>query len=271
MARSVSAADLEAAVRQLDLDGCLVCLHSSLRSFGRVDDGADAVVDGFLAAGCTLLVPTFTPHHVPAPEGRRFPRNATDYDAPPGPDWLGEPYVPETTLVGPAMGTIPAAVARRPGRSRGAHPQNSFCAFGPLAQALTSGQTPLRPYVPFEELIARGGSVVLAGVGLDRMTLVHLAEEHAGRELFHRWAPGADGRPLECRVGGCSAGFGSLAEALAPCERRTSVGKSLWRVFDAGRALELVTEAIRADPEITRCDPTCGRCNDAIHGGPVLG
>lgn len=271
MQRSVTAADVTEAVRALGLDGLPLCVHSSLRSLGRVEGGADAVVDGFLAAGCTLLVPTFTPHRVRAPSGRRYQRNATDYDAAPGDDWIEEPYTPETNVVGPSMGAIPRAVVRRPGRHRGAHPQNSFSALGPLASELTSGQEPLRPYAPFEELIARGGAVLLAGVGLDRMTLIHLAEMQAGRELFRRWAPGPDGVPVECCTGGCSTGFGALAPALEPAEQRIGVGKSLWRAFDAAETLRRATEAIRADPEITRCHASCERCRDAIAGGPIVG
>lgn len=270
MLRSVSVDDIESAVRALDLDGSPICVHSSLRSFGHVEGGADAVVDGFLAAGSTLLVPSFTPHRVPAPAGRRYPRNGTDYDAPPGEDWIDEPYTSGTTLVGPRMGTIPRAVAGRPGRSRSAHPQNSFCAIGPLAEELTSGQEPLRPYVPFERLIERDGAVLLIGVGLDRMTLIHLAEVRAGRELFRRWAPAPDGGSIECRCGGCSTGFGALGPVLRPAERRAQVGRSPWRAFDAARALELAVGAIRREPDITRCHPTCERCRDAIAGGPIV-
>lgn len=268
--RSVSADDIEGAVRALRLDGLPLCVHSSLRSFGRVDGGADAVVDGLLAAGCTLLVPTFTAHRVPAPAGRRYPRNAMDYDAPPSDEWITEPFDPASTVVSATMGAIPRAVARRPGRHRSAHPGNSFCALGPLASELTAGQEPLRPYVPFERLIGRGGAVLLVGVGLDRMTLIHLAEVRAGRELFRRWAAGPDGEPIECCSGGCSTGFGALGSFLEPAERRLQVGRSLWRAFDAADALRRATEAIRIDPEVTRCHPSCERCRDAIAGGPIV-
>jgi hypothetical protein len=63
----VDASDITGAIRGLGLGGMAVCLHASLRSFGRVDGGAAAVVDGILAAGCTLLVPSFTSRFAVAP------------------------------------------------------------------------------------------------------------------------------------------------------------------------------------------------------------
>jgi aminoglycoside 3-N-acetyltransferase len=111
--------------------------------------------------------------------------------------------------------------------------------------------------------------VLLIGVGLERMTLLHLAEERAGRALFRRWANGPDGRPMEVETGGCSEGFGKLEPALAPLARETTVGESRWRAFPARAALDVATDAIRANHEITRCDREgCLLCADAIAGGP---
>ena len=108
------------------------------------------------------------------------------------------------------------------------------------------------------------------GVGLTRMTLLHLAEVEAGRRPFVRWALGSDGRPYGVRGGECSEGFESLAPALAAVERRVVVGQTTWRVFPAADALELVSRAIREEPSITRCpDPSCMECTDAIAGGPL--
>jgi len=61
--------ELDAAIGELLLAGRVVCVHSSLRSFGTVEGGADAVVDAFLDSGCTLLVPShswgFATNHLP--------------------------------------------------------------------------------------------------------------------------------------------------------------------------------------------------------------
>jgi len=59
---------------------------------------------------------------------------------------------------------------------------------GPLAQQLISGQQPLNVYAPFRALAEAGGWVVLMGVGPDKLTLLHYAEQLAGRIPFRRWA-----------------------------------------------------------------------------------
>jgi aminoglycoside 3-N-acetyltransferase len=107
------------------------------------------------------------------------------------------------------------------------------------------------------------------GVGLDKMTLLHLAEQEAGRHPFRRWANGPDGHPMEVEVGGCSDGFAKLEPILARLEQAGRVGQSLWRIFPALEALEAAARAIREDAAITHCgDPGCGRCRDALLGGP---
>src|SRR5262245_37114770 len=63
----VTQVDLQKAIRTLDLSGQVVCVHSSLRSFGQVSGGARAVVQAFLDEGCTLLVPTFSYDYTIAP------------------------------------------------------------------------------------------------------------------------------------------------------------------------------------------------------------
>lgn len=123
---------------------------------------------------------------------------------------------------------------------------------------------------PLRELAGRSGWVLLAGVALTSMTLLHLAETEAGRRPFVRWALDPEGRPVRNLGGGCSEGFERLAAVLAPVERCTRVGSSLWRAFPAKETVGLAAEAIRRDPSVTRCaDPACPECPDAIAGGPL--
>jgi len=166
------------------------------------------------------------------------------------------------------MGTIPAAALARPERMRGNNPLCSFTALGPGAN-LVREQRPLDVYAPLRLLGARGGFVLLIGVGLERMTLIHLAEEKGGRTLFRRWANGPDGRPQEVEVGSCSDGFRKLEPVLAPLARETRVGESLWRAFPARETVDAATAAIRERPDITHCGSAdCLRCADAVAGGP---
>ena len=262
-----------AAMRHLGLSGRPVCVHASLRSFGRVEGGAATVVDRLLAAGCTVMVPSFSwvyavPPAVPGPA-----RNACPYEPYTGRrTGIDRVYTPDTTEIDrDDMGAIPAAVVAKAGRVRGSHPLCSFAAVGPVADDLISKQKPLRVWGALEALCEHDGAVVLMGVGLTKMTLLHLAEQEAGRTPFLRWANGPEGTPIEVQAGGCSDGFNSFESVLAPLEKNEAVGASLWRVFPAKATLDAAARAIRDDPMITHCgDPECGRCNDAVAGGPLL-
>src|ERR1043165_8592123 len=268
----VTGHDLQQALRSLGLSGRVVCLHSSLRSFGHVEGGAVTIIRAFLDEACTLLVPTFSSvFEVAPPLHLQFKRNGWDYSAArpkPGSNRL---YTPEARYIDREMGAIPAMIVTWPGRVRGNHPLDSFTAVGPHATELIAQQAPLDVYAPLRALVRLQGVVLLMGVGLERLTLLHLAEQEAGRTLFRRWANDAHGRPVAVAVGGCSEGFGRLEPHLRDIGRKTTVGESNWMVFEADQVLACATAAIRANPDITRCDDAeCERCNDAIKGGPIV-
>lgn len=270
--RGVIAAEIQHSIRILGLSGRALCVHSSLRSFGRVEGGAPTVVNALLAEGCSVLVPTFSSavyQAWPDPPDL-IAQNGLGLAHPiPTPPTAVRIYSPDACEIDRDMGAIPAAVLAMPGRVRGAHPINSFTAVGPLAHELIAPQQPWHVYAPLEALVAAGGAVVLMGVGLERMTLLHLAEHRAGRAPFIRWARGSDGRTIRVRTGGCSEGFPRLAPALEIVIQRVRVGQSQWQIMPAMAALSAVVAAIRADPSITHCgDPACDRCRDGALGGP---
>ena len=270
---TVTQQDIQGTIRALGLTGRPLCLHSSLSSFEHVDGGAKTVISSFLAEGCTVLVPTFSSvFEIAPPPHLQFERNGWDYSdssaADPGVDRI---YAPEALDIDRDMGAIPAAVVAWPNRVRGNHPLNSFTAVGPRATELVAGQAPLDVYAPLTYLAQIGGYVLLIGVGLEKMTLLHLAEKEAGRTLFRRWANGAEDNPIAVEVGGCSDGFPQLEPHLSPIMRTIVVGRSAWKLFPADRAVALAAAAIRANPQVTHCDvSTCIRCNDAVVGGPML-
>ena len=269
----VTQQDIQQALRALGLPGQVVCLHSSLRSFGRVAGGAEAIVRAFSDEGCTLLVPTFSSvFEVAPPPSLQFERNGWNYSATPAPNHGSERvYNPEVLDIDRSMGAVPARVVTWPAHARGNHPLDSFTAVGPQAAKLIAKQTPLDVYAPLTALRRMKGFVLLMGVGLERMTLLHLAEKEAGRTLFRRWANNAHGQPMAVEVGGCSEGFGKLDLYLRPAMRRISVGQSKWMLLPAGQALACAAAAIRAKPQVTHCGiVTCERCNDAVKGGPIL-
>jgi aminoglycoside N3'-acetyltransferase len=176
-----------------------------------------------------------------------------------------------STEVDRDMGALSAAVVSHPERRRGNHPVCSFSALGPLADELVRCQQPRSVWAPLERLLWLDGAVALLGVDLTRLSLIHLAEQHAGRRPFVRWARGGKGEVVRVDVGGCSDGFGSFEPVLADVALTEQVGESRWMVVHAGQALRLLTRAIEESPGITRClDPACERCGDAVAGGPIL-
>lgn len=267
---NVNQQEIQQAVRALGLNGQVVCLHSSLRSFGHVVGGANAVLRALLDEGITVLVPTFSSvFEVSPPPQLQFERNGWNYTAPKQNSVRA--FTPEVLDIDRYMGAIPATVLALPQHLRGNHPLDSFTAVGPQAADLVDAQTPKAVYAPLAALVRLRGFVLLMGVGLERMTLLHLAEKEAGRELFRRWAKNHDGQTIAVEVGGCSEGFGKLEGCLRPLMRVINVGQSKWTLLPAAETLATAASVIRADPQITHCGvETCERCNDAVLGGPSV-
>ncbi|MGD0084773.1 MAG: AAC(3) family N-acetyltransferase, partial [Acidimicrobiales bacterium] len=216
-ATRVGRTDVLAAIDELGIAGRPICLHTSLSAHGTVVGGAATIVDALLERGVTVLVPTFSgvAFEVQVP-----PALAED-GAPQGAATI---FSPESREIDPSMGALPREVLARPGRRRGNHPLDSFTAIGPLAEDLVREQTVTNVYAPLRAVGERDGAVVLAGVGLNRMTLIHLAEAEAGRRLFRCWARVPGGEIVPTVAGGCSEGFFAFEPVLAPIERSTRVG-----------------------------------------------
>lgn len=253
------------ALTRLGASGRPVCVHASLRSFGLLAGGADTVIDAVLEVGATLLVPTssFRTCMAPRPAGAIRSYNAEDDGSIPG-TRPATPFSRDGVFVDPAMGALPARVLRRAGHVRGDHPLSSFTALGPSAAELVAGQRPLDVYAPLRALAQRGGLVIGMGVGLDTITLIHLAERYAGLRLLRRWAWTGYG-VTECEHGGCSRGFERLAGAVAEIETVVTVGASTWRVWLATDLLDRAADALKRDPSAGTCPtPGCERCRDLV-------
>jgi len=273
MPRIVTQQDIQLALRTLGLAGVPVCTHAAFRSFGAVVGGTASLIAAFLDAQCTLLVPTFSwSFAVPPPPDQRIPQNGWHYASYAGPtNGVGRIYTPQTIEIDADMGALARSIVAHPEHVRGDHPLCSFSALGADAVTLIAPQQPVDVYAPLTMLARRNGFVLLIGVGLDKLTLLHLAEKAAGRRLFRRWANDHDGRASAVEVGGCSAGFPQLAAEVDGLIQTITVGQSTWQLLPARATLERATAAIRANPTSTHCGaPTCARCTDAVAGGPLL-
>lgn len=270
----ILAEHLITAIDDLHLTDRPVMLHASLRSFGTaIDGGADTLLDALLKRGCTVMMPAFTEPQfgLPAPAHMRPARNGLDYaempagiTAPTGPV-----YSVDCGLINSHLGALPEVLIGRAGAIRGRHPLNSFAAIGPQASELMATQSPDDVYGPIRELADRHGAILLVGVGLNRMTALHLAEQRSGRRLFRRWARAEDGEIRMVEVGSCSEGFPQLEPVLNPLARTAILGSSRWRTYPAQRVITTATAAIAANQNVTHCpDAGCLPCRDAIAGGP---
>src|SRR5215211_2162691 len=184
--------EVERAVRRLGLAGRPIEIDASLRSFGELEDGPATIVEGVLAAGSTVLAATMAPDlfGLPPPPHDRPTRNGIDYATQPamsehtsatGSDRV---YESSCTDVSAWLGAFSAHVAARPDRLRCKYASGEFAAVGPLAERLIGAETEADVFGPLRALVEQNGAVALMGVGLTRMTLLHLAEVEAGRRPF---------------------------------------------------------------------------------------
>jgi aminoglycoside 3-N-acetyltransferase len=164
----VTRAEIADAIRRLGVrrDDVLL-VHSSLRSFGRVDGGADAVIDVVLEAvgpDGQVVMPTFTRCRV----------------SPETPD--PEPYDPAATSCRSRTGAVPDAFWRRPQARRSLHPTHSLAVIGPRADEFVAGgeRRNFDPAGPFGRYARWGGRALFLGADLGSNTSAHLAEDWLG-------------------------------------------------------------------------------------------
>ncbi|MCP4640556.1 MAG: AAC(3) family N-acetyltransferase [bacterium] len=167
-------------------------MHSALSSFGYVEGGADAVIDGILNAlgdDGTLLVPTLTGSEELSPEN------------PPNVDLRSEPCW---------VGRIPETLRQRPEAIRSTHPTHSCAAIGAMAEELTDGHeispTPCGITSPYYHVAEAGGYIAMVGCALDRCTTCHTVEELANVPYHLQ---------KEVAYGSCIDRYGDVVEA--PC------------------------------------------------------
>lgn len=224
--------------------GDLLFYHSSLRRFGHVAGGADAVVDAMLdvltSAG-TLAAPAFSFHL------KDHPRPVLDL--------ANEPS---------AMGAISEALRRRPGVCRSRHLTHSVVALGPRAADLTATHsvTPCGAESPFAKLLAWDAKIVLFGVDQNVNTCFHAVEEEmALPHTGFRTVAGArlrDGNgvqiPLPTRVHNSTRqyDFNYADRPLFDCGAMqvAPVGNAIVRVIRGAAMRAWALEALSANPEL---------------------
>lgn len=143
----------------IDPTGTLL-VHSSMKSIGPVDGGADTVLDVLSAhmRDGLLVLPTHTWDRVNADQPLYSVRDTAC-----------------------CVGILPELFRKRPGVVRSQHPTHSVAALGRDAVAFTEGdaffETPLSRSGPWGRLLDRRATLLFIGCDLTRNTYMHGVEE----------------------------------------------------------------------------------------------
>lgn len=141
----------------------VLLVHSSLKSIGKVEGGADTVLDALMDAlsDGLLVFPTLSYESVNA----------------------NQPFFSVLNTPG-CVGILPELFRKRKGVYRSWHPTHSLAAWGRGAEDFVSGHekfdTPCARESPWGKLVQRKAKILFVGTGLACNTLLHGVEEWFG-------------------------------------------------------------------------------------------
>ncbi|MGB8213242.1 MAG: AAC(3) family N-acetyltransferase [Anaerolineales bacterium] len=258
--------DLLAGLSDLHLGDAPVIVHSSLKSFGEVDGGAQTVVSALARVFPTLLVPTFTYRTMLIPKTGPE-HNAITYGSGDSQNRMAEFFTPKMPA-DPLMGIIPETFRKHPRAERSSHPIQSFA--GMNAGKFLQAQRLDDPLGPLNALEKADGWAVLLGVDHTVNTSIHYAEKLAGRRQFVRWALTPKG-VVECPgFPDCSAGFQAIAPEMEKFTRRSQVGNAVIQAVPLAMLFRIAIAQIKKDPLALLCQQEdCERCGEIRQQGII--
>jgi aminoglycoside 3-N-acetyltransferase len=175
-------------------------IHSSMKSIGEVDGGAETVLDAFMEyiKPGLLVFPTHT-------------WNIMGEDHP--------VFYPQTDLS--CVGILSNLFFQRPGVKRSLHPFESVAAIGKGAEDFIAGEeysrTPCSRQGCYGKLYDRNAKILFLGCSMSKNTFLHGVEEwnHIPNRLAAELSPfqvaTPDGRLLECSVHRCESPVGDIS------------------------------------------------------------
>ena len=226
--------------------GDVLFFHSSLKSFGWVDGGANTIIDSAVEAvgpEGTVVVPTF----VQRVNGDRAPyavrRDAWNIDTSPS-----------------DVGTITEVFRKRPDAIRSDHCCDSMAAIGAEAEAVMAAHRESGPRPspwderafghgsPWDWLRERNALYLLMGVGFRVCSLFHYCQALwvESRTDAHR-----DGLKWP-KFGFVPVGRRVEAEGIVT---GTTVGTSIWQAFRVAPCVEAVAQILEAEPSLITPEP----------------
>ena len=249
---------LKSKFQELDLANRPVIAHASLKPFGYIQNGADAVLQALSESVQSVIMPTFTYRTMITPEVGP-PDNGISYGSDEYYNREARPFTLEMPA-DPLMGMLPETLRNHPNAKRTSHPILSFA--GIRADRILDTQTLQKPFAPIGALAKEGGWVVLINVDHTVNTSIHYAERAAGRKTFVRWALLKD-RVVECpNFPGDSSGFNIISRFIQADTRHVNIEEAFLQAVPLKRLFEVVQELIKKDPLALLCHRTdCERCN----------
>jgi len=254
--------DFKSAFNDLNLQEELIIAHASLKPFGYIQGGAEAVLEAMLASFYSIIMPAFTYKTKIIPDVGP-PNNGILYGSGKDTNKMAVPFH-AGMRADSMMGILPETLRNHKSATRTSHPILSFA--GINAGPILFTQTMYEPLDPIGALGQQDGWAVLINVDHTSNTSIHYAEKLAGRRQFIRWAL-MDNRVVECpNYPGDSMGFQIIEEYLKFDTRRVEVGDGFIQAVPLRRLFNVVYEILKRDPLALLCERRdCERCN-AVRG-----
>lgn len=227
-------------------EGDALLFHSSLRSFGYVEGGADTVIDGAVEAvgeSGTVVVPTFVQKVNGESATYRTRHEAWDIDTSPS-----------------DVGHVTEVFRRRPEAVRSDHCCDSLAAIGADAMAAMGGHRNAGPrYSPWDEkafghgspwdwLVERNALYLLMGVGFNVCSIFHYNQ---ALWVERSYASAGDPRMWP------NFNFSVMGERVksAGLVSQHCVGPSVWQAFRVAPTLEQVSRVLDDEPTLITLSP----------------
>lgn len=246
----VTKEDIERGLRKLGLKkGDVLCVHSSLSSFGYVEGGADAVINALLETvgeEGTIVMPTYSTNR------KKIERTQREIEL--GVTWKYKilPYDPQKTPCW--TGRIPETFRKKKRAIRNQNPTHSLAAIGPKANEIVQG---------WRKLLHADGYILLLGVSLGCCSAMHLAERHVQLppHILERITPppellekyGTDLGWPEWDIG--FGPYPDFAKMEKPCKehgimKTVTIGEAKVKLLRLSELIDLYAEYLGKNPEL---------------------
>ncbi len=251
--------------------GASLLVHTSMRSVGKIANGADGLIEAMQAAvgpEGTIMAPTFTLQFCDPAEWASPPETEAEIER-----IREQPAhfeIDTTPSDQPRMGIFSEILRRHPDAIRSDHPTLSFAALGKSAASLTSNAPfhyPLGSDSPLARLHNMDGWVLLVGVGHEVNTSIHLAEVWANAPYTHnrfsRVKSGANAYSSMQGEPGCSDGFEKIELVLRQGRimRRGYIGNASCRLMRQRELVSMAIAMLKGNSESLLCDRhSCRDC-----------